>query len=417
MILFVVQVALAQPEQNKLLECAFVKNYLYPAKILLPKSDFQKWAVIACDQYTSDPEYWKDVESIVGDAPSTLNLVLPEIYLAETEQRIKSINKNMAEYLAEDKFNETDNAMIYVERELSVGGKRRGLVGVIDLETYDYKKGTDSLIRATEETVAERIPPRVKIRKDAPLEFPHVLLFIDDPEDKVLGGLEAKKADMKKAYDFDLMKNSGHIEGYLVDSKDFDTINSKLESLIKDGLLFAVGDGNHSLATAKECHNLNGTENSRYALVEVVNIHEKAIEFEPIYRVLFNVDSEELFASMKTYLTEYEANEGHTFEVLSQNNSFNISFKPISKLPVGTLQTFLDDYLKTHKEVEIDYIHGIEATKKLSEKPNTVGFIFDGMRKDELFDAVIVDGSLPRKTFSMGHADDKRFYIEGRKIK
>ena len=394
-----------------------MKNYLYPAKILLPKSDFQKWAVIACDQYTSDPEYWRDVESIVGDSPSTLNLVLPEIYLTETEQRIKSINKNMAEYLVGDKFNEIDNAMIYVERELSVGGKRRGLVGVIDLEAYDYKKGTDSLIRATEETVAERIPPRVKIRKDAPLEFPHVLLFIDDPEDKVLGGLETKKADMQKAYDFDLMKNSGHIEGCFVDSSDFDSINLKLESLIKDGLLFAVGDGNHSLATAKECHHLNCTENSRFALVEVVNIHEKAIEFEPIYRVLFNVDKNELITAMKDYLTECEKSEGHTFEVVADGKSELISFKPISKLPVGTLQIFLDDYLKNHKEVEIDYIHGIEATKKLSDKPNTVGFIFDGMRKDELFDAVIADGSLPRKTFSMGHADDKRFYIEGRKIK
>lgn len=394
-----------------------MKNYLYPANILLPKSDFEKWAVIACDQYTSDPEYWNDVENFVGDSPSTLNMVLPEIYLAETEERIKSINSTMKDYLESGKFSEKENAMIYLERTLSVGGKRRGLVGVVDLETYDYKKGTKALIRATEETVAERIPPRVKIRKDAPLEFPHVLMFIDDPEDTVLGGLEAKKTNMEKAYDFDLMKNSGHIEGYFVESSDFDIINSRLEALIKDGLLFAVGDGNHSLATAKECHAINGTENSRFALVEVVNIHEKDIEFEPIYRVLFNVDKTELLSAMKSYLTECKSGEGHTFEVVSEDESFNISFKPISKLPVGTLQTFLDDYLKTHKEVEIDYIHGIEATKKLSNKPNTVGFIFDGMRKDELFDAVIEDGSLPRKTFSMGHADDKRFYVEGRKIK
>lgn len=394
-----------------------MKNYLYPANILLPKSDFQKWAVIACDQYTSDPEYWGDVEAIVGDAPSTLNMVLPEIYLAETEERIKSINANMKEYLDTDKFSLAKDAMIYLERKLCQGGKRRGLVGVVDLETYDYRKGTKALIRATEETVAERIPPRVKIRKDAPLEFPHVLLFIDDPKDTVLGALEGKKTMMNKAYDFDLMKNSGHIDGYFVDSSDFDNINKKLEALIKDGLLFAVGDGNHSLATAKECHAINGTENSRYALVEIVNIHEADIEFEPIYRVLFNVDKAELLSSMKAYLTECEPGVGHTFEVVSEKENFDISFKPISKLPVGTLQIFLDDYLKSHKEVEIDYIHGIEATKKLAEKPNTVGFIFDGMRKDELFDAVIQDGSLPRKTFSMGHADDKRFYIEGRKIK
>jgi len=222
---------------------------------------------------------------------------------------------------------------------------------------------------------------------------------------------------MEKAYDFELMKNSGHIEGYFVNSEEFDIINEQLEALINQGLLFAVGDGNHSLATAKECYRLNGSEKSRYALVEVVNIHESAIEFEPIYRVLFNVDKQELITSMKEYLTECNSTEGHRFEVVSADGREELYFKPISKLPVGTLQAFLDDYLKSHNEAEIDYIHGIDATVKLSSKDNTVGFIFDGMKKDELFDAVIADGSLPRKTFSMGHADDKRFYIEGRKIK
>jgi len=394
-----------------------MKKYLYPAKILLPKSEFEKWAVIACDQYTSDPEYWREVEEFVGDAPSTLNLVLPEIYLSDAEKRIKSINSNMKEYLETDKFNVVDNSMIYVERELASNGKRRGLVGVIDLETYEYEKGKQALVRATEQTVAERIPPRVQIRKDAPLEFPHVLLFIDDPNDTVLGGLQQKKEQMEKAYDFELMKNSGHIEGYFVNSEEFDIINEQLEALINQGLLFAVGDGNHSLATAKECYRLNGSEKSRYALVEVVNIHESAIEFEPIYRVLFNVDKQELITSMKEYLTECNSTEGHRFEVVSADGREELYFKPISKLPVGTLQAFLDDYLKSHNEAEIDYIHGIDATVKLSSKDNTVGFIFDGMKKDELFDAVIADGSLPRKTFSMGHADDKRFYIEGRKIK
>jgi len=394
-----------------------MKKYLYPARILLPKSEFEKWAVIACDQYTSDPEYWREVEEFVGDAPSTLNLVLPEIYLSDAEKRIKSINSNMKEYLETDKFNVVDNSMIYVERELASNGKRRGLVGVIDLETYEYEKGKQALVRATEQTVAERIPPRVQIRKDAPLEFPHVLLFIDDPNDTVLGGLQQKKEQMEKAYDFELMKNSGHIEGYFVNSEEFDIINEQLEALINQGLLFAVGDGNHSLATAKECYRLNGSEKSRYALVEVVNIHESAIEFEPIYRVLFNVDKQELITSMKEYLTECNSTEGHRFEVVSADGREELYFKPISKLPVGTLQAFLDDYLKSHNEAEIDYIHGIDATVKLSSKDNTVGFIFDGMKKDELFDAVIADGSLPRKTFSMGHADDKRFYIEGRKIK
>lgn len=394
-----------------------MKQYLYPADILLPKKDFEKWAVIACDQYTSDKEYWKDVESIVGDEPSTLHMVLPEIYLDETEERVEKINATMNKYLSDGVFNTIEGGMVYIEREITGGGIRKGILGVVDLAEYDYSVGSTSLIRATEKTVVERIPPRVKIRKDAPIEFPHVLLFINDPEDKVIGVADDNKANLEKLYDFDLMKKGGHITGYNITADFQAKINEALESLVKDGLLFAVGDGNHSLATAKECYNLNKTELSRYALVEVVNIHDQVIEFEPIYRVLFGVNKEE----MVSYLTERNSVESgeksHKFTVIDNNGEDELCLVPASKLPVGTLQGYLDDYLKAHPEVTVDYIHGTDATRQLCKDANTVGFIFEGMQKYELFDAVIQDGSLPRKTFSMGHADDKRFYIEGRKIK
>ena len=226
----------------------FMKTYLYPANILLPKRDFEKWAVIACDQYTSDKEYWQDVESKVGESPSALKLVLPEIYLNETDKKVPIINKTMDEYLESEVFDTLENSFVYIEREITGGGLRKGLLGLIDLADYEYVSSSDALIRATEQTVKERIPPRVKIRKDAPLEFPHVLLFINDAENKVIDSFD--KSSLQKLYDFDLMKNGGHIEGYKVDGALSGTINQSLEELIKDGLLFAVGDGNHSLATA-----------------------------------------------------------------------------------------------------------------------------------------------------------------------
>ena len=394
-----------------------MKKYLYPANILLPKSDFEKWAVIACDQYTSDSEYWKTVEDLVGDAPSTLNIILPEIYLEQAEERIGKINATMNKYLNGDVFDTYEQSMIYIEREITGGKLRRGIVGMIDLEEYDYRAGSNALIRATEQTVAERIPPRVAIRKNAPLELPHVMVFINDPENRVLGPLSDKKAELSRVYDFDLMKKGGHIAGYRVSGDDCDSVNASLEGLVTDGFLYAVGDGNHSLATAKECYRLNPTENNRYALVEIVNIYDSAIEFEPIYRVLFNCDKADL-------LSKFEATVGfiadkssaHEFRVVTKNGSETVYAKPSSELPVGTLQGFLDDYLRANPEVKIDYIHGISDTEKLCGTENTVGFIFDGMKKSELFSAVAADGSLPRKTFSMGHADDKRFYLEARKL-
>ena len=394
-----------------------MKQYLYPANILLPKSDFNKWAVIACDQYTSDKAYWEQVENTVGDTPSALRLVLPEIYLSETEERVDGINATMNKYISEGVFEEISDSMVYIEREITGGSVRKGILGLIDLSEYEYEAGKSALIRATEQTVAERIPPRVKIRKDAPLEFPHVLLFIDDPSDSVIGAVCDKKSQLKKLYDFDLMQNGGHIEGYKLETAEQKSINEKLGTLIKDQLLFAVGDGNHSLATAKECSKINDFEAARYALVEVVNIHNPAIEFEPIYRVLFGVNKCEIVSYLEKRNACETGEQTHKFTVVDSTGESELCLAATSKLPVGTLQGYLDEFLKDHSDVEIDYIHGTEATRQLCKSENTVGFIFDGMQKDELFDAVIQDGSLPRKTFSMGHADDKRFYIEGRKIR
>lgn len=396
-------------------------NLFLPANILLPKNGFEKWAVIACDQYTSEPDYWKNVKEYVGNAPSALNIVFPEVYLSgDNSAKIAEINANMKKYLEGDVFDTYENTFVYVKRTLTDGKVRRGIVGLIDLENYSCEKNSRTLIRATEETVAERIPPRVEIRKDAPMELPHIMLLIDDPEKTVIEPLESMAETAPLLYDFDLMQNGGHIKGVAVKGKTAEEIQNKLAFLAGDGenrLLFAVGDGNHSLATAKECYRLNKTEASRYALVEVVNIHDSSLDFEPIYRVLFGVNPEEVINSFVDSLGgEYTGDDSQSFTCVYGENKRQISVKPTAKLAVGTLQTYLDTFLKQNPNVRIDYIHGENSLRELAKAPDTLGFLFDGMRKDELFPAVKQDGSLPRKTFSMGHADDKRFYLEGRRI-
>ena len=396
-------------------------TYFLPANILLPKGDFEKWAVVACDQYTSEPEYWKEVEKTVGNEPSALNLILPEVYLsADNSKRIEKINRTMTDYLETGVFREKENTFVYLQREVTGGKIRKGVVGLIDLENYSYEKGSKALIRATEATVLERIPPRVLIRKDAKLEMPHVMLLIDDPKCTVIEPLEKKTNGFEKLYDFDLMQQSGHIKGFSVDDKTAEQIQTALSALVEnaeDKLLFAVGDGNHSLATAKECYNLNKTEESRYALVEIVNIHDTSLEFEPIYRVVFGVEPEKFIENFVTDLGgEYFGADAQKFTCVYGDSKREVSLKPTGKLAVATLQTYLDEYLKQNKNVSIDYIHGEDVVYSLCKAENTVGFIFDGMQKSELFDAIKQDGSLPRKTFSMGHAADKRFYIEARKI-
>lgn len=397
-------------------------TYFLPADILLPKKDFEKWAVVACDQYTSEPEYWEKVSATAGDSPSALKLILPEVYLSSDNQpRIDKINQTMQKYLSRGVFNEYKNTIVYVERNDSVNKLRRGIVGLIDLEDYSYEKGSNTLIRATEATVLERIPPRVQIRKDAPLEMPHVMLLIDDPNFTVIEPLSERTEDFDKLYDFDLMQNSGHIKGYAVDGDNVSKIQAALTALVEnseDKLLFAVGDGNHSLATAKECYNLDKQNNSCYALVEVVNIHDESLQFEPIYRVVFGVEPEKLIADFAESLGgEYSGADAQKFTCVYADREVTVSVKPTGKLCVATLQSYLDEYLKKNKDVKIDYIHGEDVVRNLAKRENTVGFIFEGMQKSELFDAIKQDGSLPRKTFSMGHAADKRFYIEARRIK
>ena len=396
-------------------------NLFLPANILLPKSGFERWAVIACDQYTSEPDYWKSVKEYVGDSPSALNIVFPEVYLTEDNSaKISKINATMKEYLDGDVFDTYENTFVYVKRTLSCGKVRRGIVGLIDLENYSCEKNSRTLIRATEETVAERIPPRVEIRKDAPMELPHIMLLIDDPGKTVIEPLDSEDKTAPLLYDFDLMQNGGHIKGTAINGKAAKALQERLSALAgedDDRLLFAVGDGNHSLAAAKECYRLNKTEASRYALVEIVNIHDSSLDFEPIYRLLFGVDPEEVINGFVDSLGgEYKGADAQSFTCVYGENQREISVKPTAKLAVGTLQGYLDKYLKQNPRARIDYIHGEDSLCELAKAQNTLGFLFSGMRKDELFTAVSHDGSLPRKTFSMGCADDKRFYLEGRRL-
>ncbi len=416
-----------------------------PADILIPKDlDFSKWSVVACDQFTSEPEYWEKAAEVVGDCPSTLNIIFPEVYLEreDGDKRIEKINAKMESYLKSDIFKEYKNSFIYVERTQSDGKIRHGIVGMLDLEEYDFNKGSQSKIRATEGTIIERIPPRQKIRRNAPLELPHILMLIDDRNKSVIEPLIGQKADFEKLYDFDLMLGGGHLKGYKVSDKAKNDVLSGLDALAdedafaekygipkgeKGVLLFAAGDGNHSLATAKTCweelkQSLSADEienhPARYALVELENIHDGALEFEPIQRVLFDVDPQDLMNSLMNYYSgaSYEDNGGQKIRYTYGGNegTIYISGGP-SNLPVGTLQQFLDEYM-ADKGGRIDYIHGDEVVRGLTEAENTIGFMVDAMEKNDLFTTVIKDGALPRKTFSMGEAADKRYYLECKRI-
>lgn len=397
------------------------KSFL-PADILLPKNGFEKWAVIACDQFTSEPEYWEETARITAGEPSALNIILPEVYLEkDNTKRIDKINHTMEDYLSGGVFEEYKNTYVYTERTVTGGAVRRGIVGLIDLEDYSYEKGAKSLIRATEETVIERIPPRVEIRRGASLELPHIMLLIDDPEGTVIEPLAARCGEFEKLYDFELMQNGGHIKGWRLDCTAAGAVNDALAGLISgsdDRLLFAVGDGNHSLAAAKECYRLNKNGKSRYALVEAVNIHDLSLEFEPIYRVMFGVSPQEVIDGfLASRGGEYFGADAQKFTCIYAGGEREISVKPSGKLCVATLQAYIDCYLKQNREAQVDYIHGEESVRSLCKRENAVGFIFKGMEKSELFDAIRQDGSLPRKTFSMGHANDKRYYLECRSLK
>ena len=408
------------------------------ANILIPKLDsagMEKWSVVACDQYTGEPDYWKAVSETVGGAPSALNLILPEIYLEEPdcEQRIAKINAAMGKYLEDGLFAEYKDCFVLTKRTQADGRLRAGLVGCIDLEMYDYNKGSKSQVRATEATVTSRIPPRVKIRMNAPLELPHIMILIDDPKNTVIEPLLDK--ELKTVYDFELMQNGGHLSGAVVDGENADGVLAALDKLAeeelkirhwsgldKEGvLLYAMGDGNHSLATAKECYEQKKRANSpdaelaRYALVEIVNLHSPALEFEAIHRVVTEVDTDRLIGEMTKELGLADsAEQCFTVIIGGTERKFGIT-KPSSNLTVGSLQAFLDVYLQENGG-KIDYIHGEDVVRSLCKERSTIGFLLPSMEKSELFPTVIKDGALPRKTFSMGHAHDKRFYCEARKI-
>jgi hypothetical protein len=427
-------------------------------RVLLPKqgTDLSKWAVIACDQFTSQPEYWQEVEKLVGNAPSTYRLILPEVYLEKPgeEARIKSIQETMRSYV-ESRILQPHEGLIYVER--SVAGKtRRGLMLCLDLERYDFTRGSTSLIRATEGTIVERLPPRMKIRTGAELELPHILVLIDDPGRTVLEPLAAAASGMEKLYDFELMQGSGHLSGCALGAGQEQQVIAALRaladpqsfaakySLKQDSpvLLFAMGDGNHSLATAKAVWERMkpevGLEHpARYALVEIENVHDEGLEFEPIHRVLFGL-RKNILAALQQYFKgrirlEHvdsaeemiaRVDQGHPSKHLLGvvGDGGWVSFgvieieRPASNLPVGTLQAFLDEFLGEGGADKIDYVHGSDVVCRLGAQAGSVGFYVPGMDKSDLFKTVILDGALPRKTFSMGEAYEKRFYMEARRI-
>lgn len=419
-------------------------QYLSFATILLPRpgTDWSRYSVIACDQFTSQPEYWRRVTDYVGDAPSTLKMILPELYLSQPDakQRIQQIHRTMNQYQADGIFSTLPHAMICVRRTLSDGTLRRGIVGLIDLEQYDYRPGSDSLIRATEQTVLERLPPRMEIRQGATLELPHVMLLVDDEEEPLIqpicDGLEA----MEPLYDFDLMLGSGHLSGYRLDDASARKLAAGLDKLADPEtfsrrygisgyapLLFAVGDGNHSLAAARACwerikHTLPPEEASahpaRYALVEVCSLHDPSLQFRAIHRVVFDVNPTQLMAALKHryHILPGVHPGGQTITALwrDQEEVFTI-LEPPCQLATGSLQQFLDGYLRVHRGRE-DYIHGRENVRALASQPDTIGFLLPAMEKSMLFKTVVLDGALPRKTFSMGQALDKRFYLEARRI-
>lgn len=441
-----------------------MKNYpsigIQVPDILLPAPgvDLARWAVIACDQFTSEPDYWRTVERSVGQAPSTLNMILPEVYLEDPDvhRRIESIQANMQAALATGALQEHPY-MIYVEREShGHSGKhtRNGLMLALDLEHYDYNKGSSSLIRATEGTILERLPPRIRIRSGAPLELPHILVLIDDPAKTVIEPLAERVDSLPKLYDFELMQGSGHLRGYAVSDPALEAgIVQALQRLADPAefaakyqvpggtpvLLFAMGDGNHSLATAKAIWEqikgqVGANHPARYALVEIENVHDEGLEFEPIHRILFNLRKPLLPALHAHFGERLAVSVVDNLPALDAALALSTSARQriglvtaeglhlleitgaTSNLPVGSLQAFLDSFMKQAFAEKIDYVHGEEIVQRLGSQPGNAGFFLPGMDKGDLFRTVILDGALPRKTFSMGEAHEKRFYMEARRI-
>ena len=409
-----------------------------PAEILLPGQGVspETWACVACDQYTSQPEYWEKTGEIVQDRPSTLRLMLPECYLGESDVRIPQIHAAMADYLNRGILTPAVRNGFVLCRRTTASGTRLGLVGSVDLEKYEFTAGSKSLIRPTEQTIAERLPARLRIRRGAPVELSHILILIDDPERTVLEPLAEKSESLRKLYDFDLMQGGGHLAGWAVeDPADLSGVESALnalkESMGEDPLLLAVGDGNHSLATAKAYWNeiregLSAAERehhpARFALCEIENIHDEALLFEPIHRLITGTTPEELYDCWERYAAERdmelaEEGEGHIFTMAIRKDEYPLVVKnPEGAIPCETIQLFLDHFLADHPHASIDYIHGACALRKLAAQKDSVGFLLPEIDKSSFFADVRKLGVLPRKTFSMGEADEKRFYMECKRI-
>lgn len=415
-------------------------------QILIPENKLnkQKWAVIACDQFTSNEDYWIKTQKTVGGAPSTFHIIVPEVFIdmQDVPDRIMHAKQTMRSYIEDGVLVCLPDGVVLVERETQFG-TRIGLVLAIDLEQYDTDPSKKPLIRATEETVRERIPTRVALRQDAVIECPHVMLLIDDPADTVLGPLYDTKDNFAKIYSTPLMQDGGHIEGWFIEDKD--TLESLTDALLalkqkaKDNMLFAVGDGNHSLASAKQIWETKKasmdkeelkTSPLRYALVEVVNLYDNGINVHPIHRVLFNVDVPSALRSIVSILnkTGQEAHmmytrgtKGHTkpgtqairFESKMSKGYIEIS-KPRHKLVSKTLTDALDKLCEEMPRARVDYIHGSEEFHSLSHGHASLGFIMEPLRKEDLFETVIEYGVLPRKSFSLGTALEKRYYYECR---
>lgn len=390
-----------------------------PADILLPRvEDMTKWSCIACDQFTSEPEYWREAERLVGNAPSTLRLMLPEAWLGlrDSAAETRKIYAAMSDYVNRGLFETVENSYIYVERTLPSGAVRRGLVGKLDLECYDWAPGSTTPVRATEGTVESRLPARVAVRRGASLEMPHIMVFLDDPENALI----PSAAGGELRYDFELMQGGGRIRGSRVSGETAERLCAALDTP-EGAVRFAMGDGNHSLAAAKRCWEqikptLNETERdthpARYALAELVNIHDEAVTFEPIHRVLLDTDPRGFLEEAAARLPR---GAGQSVTILAGKREMTIDTGlPLGKL-VALADELLTDWAREHGGLP-DYIHGDGEARALGQTAASLGLLLPRLEKSELFPYITEHGPYPKKSFSIGHARDKRYYLECRSI-
>ncbi|NCB51794.1 MAG: DUF1015 domain-containing protein [Clostridia bacterium] len=392
------------------------------ADILIPQGiDMTRWSCVACDQFTSEPEYWEKAEQLVGSAPSTLRLMLPEAYLEtrDSESETKRIYAAMESCLERGLFRRLEDSFVYIERTLPSGAVRRGLLGAVDLESYDWAKGTKTPVRATEGTVESRLPPRVRVRLAAPLEMPHIMVFIDDPENAAI----PTAAGGEPVYDFDLMLGGGHIKGYRVHGEHARRVSEAIDAVKSGEIRFAMGDGNHSLAAAKRCWEEKKrslkeaeleTHPARFALVELVNIHDEAVTFEPIHRVIFKINAAEFMKAAEGAFPR--GNKGHEIIVVAggEKKTLIVPGFTIGEL-IGEAELFCKSYISGHGGT-LDYVHGDEEAAGMAKAHGCAALLLPRMEKDELFPSVAKSGPFPKKSFSIGHSRDKRYYLECRKI-